>query len=196
MRKLLTIVWLLAPLTLLAQINDIYFVPTKKSAKEEVQNVATTIIEQQIVEENSSMSLRDEDEYNRRYSSSYTVAPEQESDDYEYADEEQVVTRSYSISDDEDYKYASRLVRFHSPGRVLLSSPWYWDVVYNSGYSNWTIYDDGTYWDIYTDDWFYRPSWSWSYYSPYYYAGCYNPWGYWNGFWNHHYHNHDYKDHT
>ena len=204
------IILLLAPVALLAQINDIYFVPTKKSAKSVEQTQTTEEDVVQNVEENSSSSyFMDEDEYNRRYTSSLNRVSADEEYEYEespteYSNDSESVTRSYTISDNEDYKYSTRLVRFHSPGSTLLRSPWYWDVVYSGGINNWTIYDDGIYWDIYTDDWYYySPSWSWGYYSPYY-RGWYNSWGYWNNHWyygynhcwGHHWHNHYYPVHT
>ena len=191
MKKLFLLLVLAYPLISVAQHDDIYFVPTKKSANSEEQTTDRTASVVQNVEENSSSYFMDEDEYNRRYTSSSNVAPAEEYEYEEYVAEEKNPTRTYVLSDDEDYRYTTRLVRFHSPRSVLLSSPWYWDTI---GYNNWTIYDNGLYWDIYPDDYYYYPSWSWGYHSPYYYN-----WGYWNGcgyygynyyWWHNHHHHH------
>ena len=196
------------PLGAMAQVDDLYFVPKKKQAKKEVKATtssnavkvapATVSTPQngtnvvRIGQKSNIVNGIDEDEYNRRSTPTYSTEQEYtEEDSYEYSDEQ-----TYDDTAIEgDYSYSSRIVRFHSPRRaVLLSSPLYWDVVYSSGLDNWTIYDDGIYWDVYPDysyttfyssPWYY-PSWRWSY-------GCgwglslgwYSPWH-----WGYHHHHH------
>ena len=196
------------PLGAMAQVDDLYFVPKKKQAKKEVKATtssnavkvapATVSTPQngtnvvRIGQKSNIVNGIDEDEYNRRSTPTYSTEQEYtEEDSYEYSDEQTYDETAI----DGDYTYSSRIVRFHSPRRaVLLSSPLYWDVVYSSGLDNWTIYDDGIYWDVYPDysyttfyssPWYY-PSWRWSY-------GCgwglslgwYSPWH-----WGYHHHHH------
>lgn len=198
------------PLGAMAQVDDLYFVPKKKQAKKEVKTTtssnavkvapATVSTPQngtnvvRIGQKSNIVNGIDEDEYNRRSTPTYSTEQEYtEEESYEYSDEQTYDETAI----DGDYTYSSRIVRFHSPRRaVLLSSPLYWDVVYNSGLDNWTIYDDGIYWDVYPDysyttfyssPWYY-PSWRWSY-------GCgwglslgwYSPW-HWD--WGYHHHHH------
>ena len=129
---------MLLPTGMIAQVDDLYFVPKKKAQKEiKVTNgggvkvvsksaTPTTV--------NNNVNSIDEDAYNRRNVSvvqdeSYEQSVEEE-ESYEYSD-------NYSDEVDADYTYSSRIVRFHSPRRaVVLSSPLYWDVVYNSGLDN------------------------------------------------------------
>ena len=173
------------PLGAMAQVDDLYFVPKKKQAKKEVKATtssnavkaapATVSTPQngtnvvRIGQKSNIVNGIDEDEYNRRSTPTYSTEQEYtEEESYEYSDEQTYDETAI----DGDYTYSSRIVRFHSPRRaVLLSSPLYWDVVYNSGLDNWTIYDDGIYWDVYPDysyttfyssPWYY-PSWRWSY---------------------------------
>ena len=199
------------PLGAMAQVDDLYFVPKKKQAKAEVKaatgtNVVKVAPATVTTPQNGTNVVRigkksnivngiDEDEYNRRSTTTYSTEQEYtEEESYEYSDEQ-------TYDEASDYAYSSRIVRFHSPRRaVLLSSPLYWDVVYNSGLDNWTIYDDGIYWDVYpnygyttfySSAWYY-PSWRWSY-------GCgwglslgwYSPW-HWD--WGYHHH-HWYSPH-
>ena len=196
------------PLGAMAQVDDLYFVPKKKQAKKEVKATtssnavkvapATVSTPQngtnvvRIGQKSNIVNGIDEDEYNRRSTPTYSTEQEYtEEESYEYSDEQTYDETAI----DGDYTYSSRIVRFHSPRRaVLLSSPLYWDVVYSSGLDNWTIYDDGIYWDVYPDysyttfyssPWYY-PSWRWSY-------GCgwglslgwYSPWH-----WGYHHHHH------
>ena len=198
-----TLMMLVLPLGIMAQVDDLYYVPKKKQAKKEVvvttsNNVvkvapATVATPQngtnvvRVAKKSNIVNGIDEDEYNRR-STQPTYTPEQEyaeEEVYEYSDEQ-----TYSDEPADDYTYSSRIVRFHSPRRaVMLSSPLYWDVVYNSGLNNWTIYDDGIYWDVYTDygyttyysPWYYSPSWSLRWGCGW---GLSFGWGYSSWYWN------------
>ena len=167
MKNFALLLLMLLPVGMYAQVDDMYFVPKKKAKTTVVDNGSVTFSSQESF--HVSGETMDVDAYNRRYSDGDNY--EYEGDDVQYSD----------YSDDADYVYSSRIVRFHSPRRVMLSSPLYWDVVYIGGGSNWVIYDDGIYWDYYPtySSWYY-PSWSWSYsiFSPYYYG--------WNSYWHHH----------
>ena len=185
---------LLLPAGMTAQVDDLYFVPKKKTKKEIViTSNGNTVIKnanQNISTENKNVKSGsniingiNEDEYNRR--------PTSASSNYkEYAEEQATEYAEESVEEVADYTYSSRIVRFHSPRRaVVLSSPLYWDVVYNSGLSNWTIYDDGIYWDVYPDygyttiyysspwysswNWYFGAGWGLSFgwgYSPWYWG--------------------------
>ena len=135
MKNFILLLLMLLPIGMSAQVDDMYFVPKKKAktaSTETVRNAESSQMHFSVSDE-----TMDVDAYNRRYS---------DVEDYEYVDDE---AQYGDYSDDTDYIYSSRIVRFHSPRRVLVSSPLYWDVVYIGGGSNWVIYDDGIYWDYY-----------------------------------------------
>ncbi len=189
MRQFLLFLMLFLPLGLMAQVDDMYFVPKKKKAKE-VETKDNEFVTTQERIQAVQLPERDEDEYNRR-----PAVADSEYNDDEYSDEEE-----YQEADEEtaDYYYSSRIVRFHSPRRVIVSSPWYWDVVYTSDIDNWVLYDDGIYWELYPvyTPW-YHASWSWSWGWPYHPWGHYDCWGHWHTphYWWHgghhgHYHPH------
>ena len=226
MKQIIFFVMLLAlPIGMAAQVDDLYYVPTKKKANKEVKSNTVSIGTKTVGSTGTSggtqvtrinaksndriVNGRSEDEYNRR------TLPAQE---YEYEEEDTIYTDE--ATDGTDYTYSTRLVRFHSPRRSsVVSSPLYWNVVYESGVDNWTIYDDGVYWDIYpgytTYSTYYSHPWhyhSWQFgwhtgygfgwhHSPFYWSytpwhwSC-NPWywGYpyeWYSFsWGFHNHNH------
>ena len=200
-----TLMMLVLPAGIMAQVDDLYYVPTKKKVKKEVKVTTNDAVKVapatnttqsgtnvvRIAPKSNIVNGIDEDAYNRRSTTS-TYSTEQEyTDEQTYEYQEEYVEEPTS---DADYTYSSRIVRFHSPRRaVVLSSPLYWDVVYNCGLDNWTIYDDGIYWDVYPDysyssiyvsPW-YSPSWSW-------YTGCgwgfSFGWGYSSWYWNWGYH--------
>ncbi|MBQ2786582.1 MAG: hypothetical protein IJF00_01325 [Bacteroidaceae bacterium] len=183
MKQLMLILLLSLPLMLAAQVDDMYFVPKKKNTQttqsetKQIEN-ARMLTTQERYSNDSMVNGRDEDEYNRRYGKSV------DRDEYSYEQESEYSEDEYE-EDDIDYRYSSRILRFHSPRRVMLSSPWYWDIVYTSGVDNWIICDDGIYWDLY-------PTW---YYSSWYYPS-WSSWGFsfhWNsGWWPHHYCHHPY----
>lgn len=173
MKQIVLILICLLPMGVHAQFDDVYFVPKKRttiSSEESSEHVTTQ------TRLGESYGLRDEDEYNRRPSSSSS---------YSYEDEEVYTAESEDVynNDEEDYRFSTRIVRFHSPRRVVVSSPWYWEV-YSSGYDSWTVYDNGTYIDLYPSyDYFYEPSWSFAFYSGW--------WGFTLGsHWYHHHHHH------
>ncbi len=180
------------PIGMAAQVDDLYYVPTKKKAKKEIKaapaKTEAVIIDKtnnaggtQITRLNNNgdrfVNGRSEDEYNRRVPAG------------EYSEEvisEEDTTYIEEGTGETDYTYSTRIVRFHSPRRsTILSSPLYWNVVYESEANNWTIYDDGVYWDVYPEytyttmyshPWHY-PSWSWNWNYGYAYFGWhYSPW--------------------
>ena len=142
------------PIGITAQVDDLYYVPTKKKAKKEAKSAigearpaivkpATATSGTQVTRittngsDNRIVNGRNEDEYNRR------TLP---SEDYAY---EADTAYTEETSTQSEYTYSTRIVRFHSPRRsTIVSSPLYWNVVYEAELDNWTIYDDGVYWDI------------------------------------------------
>lgn len=198
MKQLALLLILVLPLELSAQVDDLYFVPKKSEKKDKVrveENRNVKIVQEQTEEDTYTGELRDEDEYNRRgHLSSYNE------DNEEYYGEESVDDEEYTTVDEneiaveeEDFTYSSRILRFHSPRMVMLSSPWYWDIVYTSGTDNWIICDDGLYWDVYPaynyySSWYY-PAWSWHFsFAPWGFYSSYC-WDYWHAPfapWHHH----------
>ena len=126
------------PDALFAQVDDIYFVPTKKQEKDLV--VKSTEEKYKIQSDKAKgIAQRDVDEYNRRIG--YTNDPESYVDEY-YGDEE------YAATEYEDYEYSTRIVRFRSP-RSAFGSVLYWDLAYGCGINDWLVYDNGYSIDIY-----------------------------------------------
>lgn len=92
---------------------------------------------------------------------------------------------------DDDYEYATRIIRFRNPRfAISISSPYYWDIVYGLNSWDWNVYDDGMYayafptfsnrlwWDWRFNSYGWGIGWNygWGYgYSPYY---SYWGWGY------------------
>ncbi len=178
MKQLFLILVCLLPLNMYAQFDDIYFVPKKSDASAKAVS-ESNVASQAILGE--SYALRDEDEYNRRPSS----------DAYSYGEVEEYTEADEEVYDEEDFRYSTRIIRFHSPRRVVVSSPWYWDVVYSGGFDTWTVYDNGIYVDLYPSyDYWYTPYWSLSFYGGW--LG-FTAASYWNSWYHHshwHYHPH------
>lgn len=130
---------LVSPLVATAQVDDVYFVPTKEN--EEKVLVVKSTAEKYNIDNTSESSMRNVDEYNRR-STAYTNAPD------EYIDEN--YTDEYVYEDDsyDDYSYSTRIIRFRNPRRAVYSSI-YWDLMYCCGINDWLIYDNGYSIDIY-----------------------------------------------
>lgn len=175
---------LVSPLVATAQVDDVYFVPTKES--EEKVLVVKSTAEKYNIDNTSASSMRNVDEYNRR-STVYTNAPD------EYIDEN--YTDEYVYEDDsyDDYSYSTRIIRFRNPRRAVYSSI-YWDLMYGCGINDWLIYDNGYSIDIYP-----------TYNNPYYFwsdfAFSWNPfnWYSWHSWhhaahwgWHHPYYSHYY----
>lgn len=225
----LSLLALCLPWTLSAQSidDDLYYVPSKnkeeKTEKKEAPanrtvvvktNKPTTVYTSQgnttIVVKDRKGNTRSVDEYNRRYDSRnndfvmdndtlYVEEKAQPDPDGEW------VNGEFNGSED-DYEYATRIIRFRNPRyAVSISSPLYWDVVYGLNSWDWNVYSDGMYayaFPTFTNrlwsDWRYG-SYGWGGY-PYYGFG-WNSWygspswsfgwgGWYGGGWwgNHHHH--------
>ncbi len=155
---------------------------------------------------------RDVDEYNRRYSSDYTEEPVNDTlyiEDVEEVTDDGEWVNGFSGTED-DYEYATRLIRFRSPRvAVPVSSPLYWDIVYAWPVSDWNVYTDGFYayafptvsnpawWSWRMDPWHWNYSWSWhggwgfsfGWGSPWY-DPWYAPWHYHSHYYHHHHPHH------
>ena len=167
MKKLLLISMLAGalPLALMAQDDDLYFMPAKKTVAE-----ASTDRYGMPKDTYYCGSDRSVDEYNRRLESKVEVL-------------DSISTDTTAI--DDDYKLTKRMSRFddyrlsdnaafwagYQAGRYDWGwhSPWY--------YSRWGWY--GSWYDPWYDPWYYG-SWRWGWYDPWYYgyAGWYDPWYY------------------
>ena len=142
MKNLFVTLLMLVPASLMAQDDDLYFVPEKPAAKV----VKETSASKYSVDDNKKddivdyhSSSRNEDEYNRMYNfggDSQNAGSYDEKDEQEYAPED-------------DYAYSRRILRFRSPRvGLIVSSPFYWDLVYTYGAYDY-IYDsfyDPFYW--------------------------------------------------
>ncbi len=175
-----------------AQDDDLYFTPTSPTFSDtESYNHDSNVYENEPFEKSMlsvyNINSRDDDEYNRRYVGGMGYQTEGGSNyDYESND---TIFNTDSIDDGtEDYEYSRRILRFHSPRvGIALSSPYYWDLVYNYGIYDY-MYD--AYYDPFFYTWGWRYGWSWgpwsSWYGPFW--GWHHPyaWSYWG--WGHGWH--------
>ena len=158
-RIFLFIVFVLGSLLQMMAQDDLYFVPSKKKETKKTETISYSDWEHDDWAADRN-GVIDVDAYNRRG----------------YANTNEDV--SYDEPANGTESLTNRIIRFHSPGITIISSPYYTDYI-----------------DIYTDPWysFYRPyswysynwysSWWWDY--PYYWSSsCYYPWWGWHG----HYH--------
>lgn len=160
---------LIAPSVLTSNVmaqddDDMYFTSSKKTTKTSApvrtqgKSVTTIISDRAPKIEVYNSNARSDDEYNRRYNYNNGTAQEEQVD----------TVYDYDINDEEtDYLYSRRILRFHSPTRIIISSPYYWDLVYVNG-----VYD------YLYDPFYYDPfywNWGWGY-------GCtWGPWTCWYG---------------
>jgi len=191
MKKLILISLLIGalPLSMVAQDDDLYFVPKKQSAVEKVTDKYGLPRETYY-----SGSNRSVDDYNRRVSS-YVPIDSASSDIIDFNGELGVYPDSL-----DDYKLTRKMERFddyslsdnaaywagYQEGRHDLwwHSPWYYRTY---GWYNWY------------DPWYYS-SWYYGYYDPWYYGpiswyggwygGWYDPWYY--GYWDYPYYRYNY----
>ena len=213
--------------------DDLYYVPSKKKEEKTEKkktpaadavvvktNAPTTVYASPgnttIVVKDRKGNIRDVDEYNRRYDSKdYDFSQE---NDTLYIDEKEddgldgEWVNGFDGSED-DYEYATRIIRFRNPRYAIsISSPLYWDVVYGLNPWDWNVYTDGLYayaFPTFTNrlwwDWRYNSfgwggypyyGWGWnSWYGPSWGFGWSVSWGGWygGGWWgHHHYHHHCY----
>ena len=162
------------PLTMMAQDDDMYFVPSKRSAQRAAVDYGSPR------DTYYSGSNRDVDEYNRR-GSFYEMLPADTLGD--------IINFSgglgiYPDSTLNDYQLTQQMSRFdgYEPGESFWAgyvagrrdswhSPWY--------YSSYYPFYDPWYWD------------SWYWYDPWYYGGWYGGWhGGWGYSWHHYGHGH------
>lgn len=144
MKKLVLLLLLAMPVAIMAQVNEMFYVPKKQVKQENVAKMfsssasATENDEEWGVADNGN--TRDVDEYNRRGSATVSA------DNVEALLQQESVEEydEYVYEDDTDYNYSTRIVRFHNPTTVIVSSPWYYDVYPSWGYYDY-CYDD--YWD-------------------------------------------------
>lgn len=145
MKRCMLLLAILLPLISLAQVNDIYFVPTKEKKTVVVKSA----------EVNSFADIDD----------NYTTEESFVVDTLE-------TEVAYYTNDLYDlyweYDYSTRIVRFRSPGR-LMGSSLYWDLRYNSGINDWLVYDNGYTIDIYptaNNPFYYYGGFGLGYYNP------------------------------
>lgn len=178
MKKLMMSLLLLGalPLTVVAQDDDMYFVPTKENQAKEAKTYG--------MPSNTyySGSSRSVDDYNRQLRSSVMPIDSAGNDIIDFSAVRGVYPDSTYKEPAEDYKYTRQMARFdgYTPSEAYWdgyrdgrwSSPWY----YNSWYG-WYDYDPW-YWD---SPWYYSSYYRW--YSPWHY-GYYRPWYYtgWYGY--------------
>lgn len=183
-------------LNVMAQDDDLYFTPSSQPISPE-NNTNSLVTTQELDRyEQPKLSVynnnsRDDDEYNRRYISSvdYQIGG---SSEYDYESNDTIFNTDSIDEDMEDYEYSRRILRFHSPRvGIALSSPYYWDLVYNYGIYDY-MYD--AYYDPFFYTWGWRYGWSWgpwsSWYGPFW--GWHHPyaWSYWG--WGHGWHHRHY----
>lgn len=168
MKKIALLLLLVMPAALPAQVNEMFYVPKKSVKQENVSSILSSAADDWGTVGNAN--IRDVDEYNRRGTATVSAGNvetllqaenlQTENYEYEYVDETS------------DYDYSTRIVRFHSPTTVVVSSPWYYDVYparyyydydycYDS-YWNWSIGWGGLGWGI-SAGWHYPLSWNWGY---------------------------------
>lgn len=168
---------------LLAQDDDVYFVPSSKSEQQTqtrqrerqidlpAENTVTyyydddTAVSTNNWAEGRGNGGRDVDEYNRR------------GGDYDRVDTVYAESEAETADAGASGEYTERIVRFHSPRAVVVSSPYYVD-----------------YYDLCYDPFFYDP-WRYSWYSPWYvgagWSSWYGGWGFgigwsWHAGWGWH----------
>ena len=159
-------------ISLMAQDDDMYFVPTKENLAKEAKMYG---MPQNVYYSGSNRSV---DDYNRRAQFSYPV-DSTGNDIIDFSAVRGVYPDSLtaSMAENEDYKLTRRMSRFddYTPSEA------YWDG-YRAGrwssplYNTWYSWYDPWYYDswLYWNDPFYYSSWyGWRY--PYYYSTWYSP---------------------
>ena len=179
MKKLLLISMIaMLPLSLVAQDDDLYFVPKKKSVEKVTDNYG---IPSEVYYSGSDRSI---DEYNRRTKSRYEVigADSALTDTISFSAEKGVYPDSIS---DEDFKLTKKMSRFDD--YRLSDNEAFW-AGYRAGRYDWAWHSPWYYGRYgWYDPWYYGYGWysPWytSWYSPYYY-GWYDPWYYGYGWYD------------
>ena len=187
MKKFILITLISAlPLGMMAQDDDMYFVPSKENVAKEAASYG--------MPRNTyySGSDRNVDEYNRRAWTTVTPIDSAGNDIIDFSAVRGVYPDSaYSEVSDNDYQLTRRMSRFddYTPSQAYWdgyrdgrwSSPWYYSSWY-SWYDPW-YYDSWYYW---RNPWYYS-SWYGGWYDPWYGYGWYSPWRYgYRGYYGYH----------
>lgn len=148
------------PVALMAQVNEMFYVPKKEVKQENVAKMlsAGAAGGEWGVADNGN--TRDVDEYNRRRSTTSVAAGDVET----LLQQESAV--EYVYEEDTDYDYSTRIVRFHNPTTVIVGSPWYYDVY--PSYGCYDYYDNGWWdWSIGwgSHGWSINAGWHWPFFS-------------------------------
>ena len=161
------------PLSLVAQDDDLYFVPKKKSVEKVTDNYG---IPANVYYSGSNRSV---DEYNRRTRSHYEVigADSTLNDTISFSAEKGVYPDSIS---DEDFKLTKEMSRFDDYRLSDYDAFW---AGYNAGRYDWAWHSPWYYSRYgWYDPWYYS---RWAWYDPWYYGyGWYNPWYYGYGWYD------------
>ena len=175
MKRLLLISMIagMLPLSLVAQDDDLYFVPKKKSVEKVTDNYG---IPANVYYVGSDRSI---DEYNRRTKSYYEVigADSTLNDTISFSAEKGVYPDSIS---DEDFKLTKEMSRFDDYRLSDYDAFW---AGYNAGRYDWAWHSPWYYSRYgWYDPWYYS---RWAWYDPWYYGyGWYNPWYYGYGWYD------------
>lgn len=159
--------------------NDVYFIPSKKVNQVQVQNTQqnydnlnTSYNNSESYSVQANPNTRSVDEYNRRSFVQSVI------------DDSLKLSTNVETDDINNFACTKKIIRFHTPTGVIISSPYYWEVCY-----------DNT-WDVYCDVWAYDlPSWHyWSYafdpwvYNRWWYRTCWDfTWGWYDPWWGYSY---------
>ena len=162
------------PFQMMAQDDDMYFVPTKANVAKENAKYGMP------AKTYYSGSKRTVDEYNRRPMSSVTPIDTTGNDIIEFSAVRGVYPDSVAVNTyadpSDDYQYTRRMSRFdgYMPGEA------YWDGYRAGRYSTgWSAWYEPWYWDM---PYYYSSYYGW--YSPWYYSTWYSPWHYgYYGYW-------------
>ncbi len=183
---LFAISFAMMPILSMAQDDDLYFTPVKKDKKSEKKEESATkktprttfVIEaENPTVEVYTQNSRNEDEYNRRFANGNAYQDTAENEETESSNDE-----DYE-NNENDYYYSRRILRFRSPRvGIAVSSPLYWDLVYNYGAYDY-LYDDYYAYDPFFWGYGWGYGWSWGPWSCWYGPiwGWHSPhhWHYW-----------------
>ncbi|MBO7418817.1 MAG: hypothetical protein J6U14_07785 [Bacteroidaceae bacterium] len=200
-----------SPFLVLAQnvVDDLYYVPSKtkteqaKAAEQKTEADAarktvvvksntpsTTVVVPRgtkVVVSGNKQNKRSVDEYNRRYTNSESNESAVVSGETNYDSELDGEWVNGFDGNQDDYEYATRIIRFRNPRfAISISSPYYWDIVYGYNSWEWNVFVDDYYAYVFPTwtnrlwwDWrFTTAGWGWynTWYSPWY-TSWYGGWG-------------------
>lgn len=170
MKKLLLISVLfgLMPLSMAAQVDDLYFVPKKKSATKVTDNYG---LPREVYYSGSDRSV---DEYNRRVSHYDLIAKDSTLNDTIHFSAEKGVYPDSTLN--EDFEITRKMSRFDD--YRIADNEAFW-AGYEAGRYDWGWHSPWYYTRFgWYDPWYY--SWYWN--DPWYYSGYYGWYGGWYGF--------------